>query len=228
MRRCAAGGGGRSPRFVRHMPELELFGALGAGGALGFAAGWVCAHTPAASSAVSAASGRPCSAGRASNKQQPACQARPDEHGGLKTKGWWKGCGRELRYLRETPEIDEFRSMRVRAGLSAKSHAAAARGLPSTLFAVCVRDGEQLVGMGRVVGDGGLNFEVVDVAVHPDYQRQGIGYRMMEMLMTAVNEAAPPTALVSLLADQGAPALYRKFGFKPSAPASIGMALRIS
>ena len=145
---------------------------------------------------------------------------------GFPLLGSLSGQGKKLsRVLRLSPRVAP-RGGCTRYAL--QSHAAAARGLPSTLFAVCVRDGEQLVGMGRVVGDGGLNFEVVDVAVHPDYQRQGIGYRIMEMLMEAVNEVAPPTALVSLLADQGAPGLYRKFGFKPSAPASIGMALRIS
>ncbi len=133
----------------------------------------------------------------------------------------------ELRYLEETPPVEEFRSMRVRAGLSAKTAEAAAAGLPNTLFAVSVRDDERLVGMGRVVGDGGLNFEVVDIAVDPDYQRQGIGYQIMEILMGRVRQVASPSALVSLLADEGAPALYAKFGFTPSAPASIGMSLTI-
>ena len=133
----------------------------------------------------------------------------------------------ELRYVREIPEVEEFRAMRVRAGLSAKTFEAAAAGLPNTLFAVCVRDGDQLVGMGRIVGDGGLNFEVVDIAVDPDYQRQGIGFQIMDHLMTSLREVASPSALVSLLADEGAPALYEKFGFTPSAPASIGMSLTI-
>ena len=104
---------------------------------------------------------------------------------------------------------------------------AAAIGLPSTLYAVCVRDGDQLVGMGRIVGDGGLNFEVVDMAVDPDYQRQGMGYRIMEMLMGYLRDAAPASAYVSMIADDGAPALYEKFGFRPTAPGSIGMAITI-
>ncbi|WP_269969021.1 MULTISPECIES: hypothetical protein [unclassified Shewanella] len=29
---------------------------------------------------------------------------------------------------------------------------------------------QQAVGMGRVVGDGTLNFEIVDIAVYPAYQ----------------------------------------------------------
>src|SRR6266403_353967 len=55
----------------------------------------------------------------------------------------------------------------VAAGLSPKTAEAAAAGLPNTLFAVLVRKDGRVVGMGRLVGDGGLFFQVVDIAVEP-------------------------------------------------------------
>ena len=127
----------------------------------------------------------------------------------------------------EVPAADEYRDLRVVSGLSAKTAEAAARGLPGTLFAVCVREEENLVGMGRVIGDGGLNYEIVDMAVHPDYQRQGIGARIMAALMNYLRENAPQSAYVCLIADNDAPALYKKFGFEFTAPISVGMALRM-
>jgi ribosomal protein S18 acetylase RimI-like enzyme len=132
-----------------------------------------------------------------------------------------------VRIAAEVPGPKEYCGLRIAAGLSPKSEAAATRGLPSTLFAVCARDAGRLVGMGRVVGDGGLNYEIVDVAVHPDFQRRGIGYRIMELLMRYIHGHAPDSAYVSLLADDGAPALYAKFGFEFTAPATVGMALNI-
>lgn len=126
-----------------------------------------------------------------------------------------------------TPGSDEYRDLRVAAGLSSKTAEAADCGLPNSLFAVCVRDGDRLIGMGRVVGDGGLNYEVVDIAVHPDFQRRGIGYRIMEALMKFIHETAPDSAYVSMIADDDAPLLYQKFGFEYVAPRSVGMALRI-
>jgi ribosomal protein S18 acetylase RimI-like enzyme len=81
--------------------------------------------------------------------------------------------------------------------------------------------------MGRVIGDGGCNFVIVDIAVHPDHQRQGLGGKIMESLMTYLRENAPSSAFVSLIADEGAPALYRRFGFEFTAPASVGMALKL-
>ena len=117
--------------------------------------------------------------------------------------------------------------MRELAGLSPKTSAAAASGLPNSLFGVCVRDGNKLIGMGRVIGDGGLNFDVVDVAVHPDYQRQGLGTRIMTALMEYIDAVAPDSAYVSLLADDDAPELYKKFGFKFTAPRTVGMAFKV-
>ncbi len=127
----------------------------------------------------------------------------------------------------QVPEQAEYRELRVIAGLSPKSREAAERGLPGTLFAVCLREEDKLVGMGRVIGDGGLNYEIVDIAVHPEYQRQGHGYRIMEALMNWLHDKAPDSAYVCLIADHGAPALYKKFGFEYTAPVSVGMALRI-
>ena len=130
-------------------------------------------------------------------------------------------------FSKDIPAWEEYIDLRLAAGLSRKSEAAAKAGLPNTLFAVCVRTENELIGMGRVIGDGGCNFDIVDMAVHPDHQRRGIGYRIMEMLMQFVHDVAPETAYVSLLADDWAPALYRKFGFEFTAPKTVGMALYI-
>ena len=127
----------------------------------------------------------------------------------------------------EIPSPEEYASLRRDTGLSERSLEAAAIALPNSLYAVCLRDSDRLVGMGRIIGDGGCNYEIVDVAVHPDYQRKGLGYQIMESLMSYLRSNAPKTAYVCLIADEGAPNLYEKFGFEPTAPASIGMALRI-
>jgi len=125
------------------------------------------------------------------------------------------------------PGAGEYCRLRVDCGLSARSQEAADRGLPGTLFSVCLRNGEALAGMGRVIGDGGCNYEIVDIAIHPDFQRQGYGYQIMDSLMQWLQDNAPPSAYVSLLADDGAPALYAKFGFEFTGPRTVGMAVRM-
>ncbi|MEL7312243.1 MAG: GNAT family N-acetyltransferase [Pseudomonadota bacterium] len=127
----------------------------------------------------------------------------------------------------EVPKPQEFVDLRVAAGLSPNTLAAAEIGLLGSWHAVCVRVDETLIGMGRIIGDGGCCFQVVDIAVHPDYQGRGLGYRIMEALMRYLRDNAPESAYVSLIADGDAHRLYSKFGFEFTAPASAGMALRL-
>ena len=110
------------------------------------------------------------------------------------------------------PDIDSYIRLRKDTGLSPRSRKAAELGLPNSLFAVTAYDGEKVVGMGRVIGDGGCNYEVVDVAIEPEYQGKGLGRSVMEAIMTYLEDVAPEGSYISLLAD--VPALYEKFGFK--------------
>ncbi|HEX3343801.1 MAG TPA: GNAT family N-acetyltransferase [Polyangiaceae bacterium] len=125
------------------------------------------------------------------------------------------------------PSVDEYVRLRREAGLGAKTPEAARVGLANTWFGVTVRLGGEAVAMGRVIGDGGCFFEVVDIAVQPAHQRRGLGKRIMGALMEHLRANAPASAHVMLLADGPAHLLYEKFGFRPTAPASIGMELRL-
>ena len=103
----------------------------------------------------------------------------------------------------------------------------AANGLPASWCSVCMRTGTELIGMGRVIGDGGLFLFVVDIAVAPAWQRRGLGRRIMRALMEQVHARAQPRTMVGLIADGTAHRLYQQFGFKLTAPAAQGMLLRI-
>ena len=132
-------------------------------------------------------------------------------------------------YLIETsvPEIETYHTLRVRTGLSPKSREAAEMGLAGTLFAVQVFCHGGPVGMGRLIGDGGCFFQIVDIAVLPEHQGKGLGRRIMAALMEHVESALPEGAYISLIADGPAKHLYAQFGFQPTAPQSIGMARKL-
>jgi ribosomal protein S18 acetylase RimI-like enzyme len=133
----------------------------------------------------------------------------------------------DYRLEERTPGVEEYCALRLAAGMSPRSPEAAARGLPNSLFAASIRCDGALVAMGRIVGDGGCNFTIVDVAVHPDHQRRGLGRRVMASLMERLRAEGPASAYVDLIADGGSPALYAEFGFEFTAPASVAMALRL-
>lgn len=134
----------------------------------------------------------------------------------------------EFILLEEVPGIEEYQNLRVICGLSPRSFEAASKGLPNSLFSITIRDQNSLIGMGRIVGDGGCNLEVVDIAVHPEYQQRGIGQMIMTRIMAFIENNAPVSAYVSLIADDHSPALYSKYGFELTTPRSVGMALKVS
>jgi GNAT superfamily N-acetyltransferase len=125
-----------------------------------------------------------------------------------------------------SPDIDSYLNLRASAGLTPRRRDQAVAALPGSWAAVHVTHEPSGVsaGMGRVIGDGGLNFEVVDMAVLPEHQRLGLGDAILSFLLDRIRESAPSGAFVSLLADPPGRALYSRHGFRETAPASLGMA----
>lgn len=126
------------------------------------------------------------------------------------------------------PPVADYLRLRTEAGLSVRTAAQAEAALPGSWAAchVVSSDGE-VVGMGRLLGDGGWYFHVVDMAVLPTHQRRGIGDAVLGALLARVREVAPPGAYVNLLADPPGRRLYERHGFAETAPGSVGMALRL-
>lgn len=122
------------------------------------------------------------------------------------------------------PSVEVFRRLRTEAGLSDKAPEAVALALGNTWHGVVLHHEGEPIGMGRVIGDGGTAFQIVDICVHPAHQGRGLGRRIMAALTEELERRAPATAYVSLIADGPARFLYEKFGFADTAThGSIGM-----
>jgi ribosomal protein S18 acetylase RimI-like enzyme len=73
-------------------------------------------------------------------------------------------------------------------------------------------DGERLIGLIRVVGDGVYIAYIQDVLVHPDYQRQGIGKYLMQKMLKEIRYAKQ-----IILTTENSPAtkaFYQSLGMK--------------
>jgi hypothetical protein len=64
----------------------------------------------------------------------------------------------DYRLVERVPLVEDYNRVRTEAGLSGRDRAAAKVGLPNILFGVCVESDERVVGIGRIIGDGGLFF----------------------------------------------------------------------
>lgn len=128
--------------------------------------------------------------------------------------------------VHRTPTVETYRHLRQATGLSPKVLEAAERGLSNSLFSVQVLCNGESVAMGRVIGDGGCFYQIVDIAVLPEHQGCGLGKAVMREIAGYIEREVPESAYVSLLADGQAYQLYQQFGFSLTAPASVGMGLR--
>tara|TARA_B100000678_G_scaffold192567_1_gene161153 strand:- start:1789 stop:2211 length:423 start_codon:yes stop_codon:yes gene_type:complete len=122
------------------------------------------------------------------------------------------------------PSVEDYLRLRIETGLSPHAQAAAQAGLPNSIVSSIVEFEDEVIGMGRVVGDGGLFFQVVDMAVQPAHQGKGVGKAIMHDLMARLARTLRAPAYVSLIADGEASHLYARNGFASVAPNSQGMA----
>ena len=97
------------------------------------------------------------------------------------------------------------------------------RGLDSALYSVCAVQDEEVIGCGRVVGDGGMYFYLQDVIVLPAHQGEGIGRAITARLMAFVESRATPGSFVGLMAAKGVSGFYERFGFAARATDAPGM-----
>lgn len=117
----------------------------------------------------------------------------------------------------------DYNRVRSGAGLSVKPAEAAEGALENTIHGVCVELEGEMVGLGRVIGNGGLYYEIVHVAVLPEHQENGLGAAIMDSLVSYLRENAAPGAFAGLHARRGVSGLYEKFGFEVQPPEAPGM-----
>ena len=86
------------------------------------------------------------------------------------------------------------------------------QALSHSLTTYLARDGEEIVGLVRLVGDGFSSVFVQDLIVLPSYQRQGIGSSMMKQALADYKDAYQ----VQLATDESEKTLafYRSLGFE--------------
>ncbi|MFZ8757169.1 GNAT family N-acetyltransferase [Microbacterium sp. HMH0099] len=135
----------------------------------------------------------------------------------------------DLRLEPLPPTLEDYLDLRRLSGLTPKRPDQGAPALTNSWAWRRIVDATgRSVAMGRVVGDGGWYFLVADMATLPDFQRRGLGRRILEGLLAEIREKAPEGAYVTLLADPPGQALYRSLGFSEPTSGSVTMHLLMS
>jgi GNAT superfamily N-acetyltransferase len=129
----------------------------------------------------------------------------------------------QFQIVSRVPTVEEYLTLREAVGWGTTDIQMTARGLANALFSVCVEHEGNVVGCGRVIGDGGLYFYLQDIMVLPEFQGKGLGKRLMTFILDYLEEHATQGAFVGLMAASGVSDFYTQFGFAPRPPERPGM-----
>ena len=127
------------------------------------------------------------------------------------------------------PTIDEYHALRDMVGWGVPEASATRESIENAQFSVCLEKDGKLVGLGRVVGDGGLYFYIQDVIVAEEYRGLGYATMIMDEVMEYLKAHAKTGSFVGLFSTKGVEGLYEKYGFirRPNEAFGAGMMLPI-
>jgi GNAT superfamily N-acetyltransferase len=134
---------------------------------------------------------------------------------------------RQYTLIEQLPSAEDYNRLRASVGWKTHNLAVVTAALPNSLYGVCAYIGEDLVGMARVIGDGGLAFYIQDVVVLPEYQGQGVGTQLMNAVMGYIRAHAVENSVVGLMSALGKEAFYTRYGFKTRPSQHLGAGMTI-
>lgn len=86
------------------------------------------------------------------------------------------------------------------------------RAVAGSFLAAAAFEGENLVGMGRVLSDGVSDAYIQDVVVHPDFRGKGIGGKIVMFLVSELE--ARGVDWIALVGEPGTENFYSRLGFE--------------
>ena len=118
----------------------------------------------------------------------------------------------------DTVTAEEMQSLEESVGFGPHRNLKRNRvALTGSLFVATARYNGQLVGMVRLVGDGAYILHVASISVHPDFQRKGIGRKLMKIAVAFAKEikagSGDDFGEFTLFANTGSDVFYEKLDF---------------
>ncbi len=120
--------------------------------------------------------------------------------------------------------VDDFNYLTDKVGWGTRDTEIVEEALNNTLFSVSIYDDNKIIGYGRIIGDKTIFLYIQDIMVIPEYQGQKVGTKIMNSLLTKVDEykKVNPNIRTYLGASKGKEKFYEKFGFNTRSNADLG------
>ena len=120
-------------------------------------------------------------------------------------------------FREEKLTVNDYLALRAKVGWKELSKRQAGLAIDNAIYMVAVYDEANgaLVGMGRLIGDGGVICYIQDLIVLPAYRRQGIGGKLVKMLREKAESLAAPDEemMLCLMSAIGRENFYKNCGF---------------
>lgn len=127
---------------------------------------------------------------------------------------------KELEYYLKENELTakDFIRLKVATGFRDRPIEQVEKALENNLFDVIAVCNDEVIGMGRLVGDGVMYWYLQEIIVLPEFQGKGIGTRIVDRLLEYIKDNTTPGTFVTigLTAATGKDTFYEKFGFSKS------------
>lgn len=124
---------------------------------------------------------------------------------------------------------DEFLEMVESVGWKTYSKDQVTKALKNTMYMVKATINDEIVGIGRVVGDYSIVCALSDICVKPEFQGQGIGLKIVSELKRLITDGVKEgeKMQIELTPTAGNESFYQKAGFKYKPDEITGMYLWI-
>ncbi len=98
------------------------------------------------------------------------------------------------------------------------------RAIKNSWHSLSIFNNKTLIGFGRIISDGIHHAFIVDLIIHPDFQRKGIGSQLLQRLIKQCKDSNLRD--IQLFSAKDKCEFYEKFGFEKRSPDAPGMQLK--
>ena len=122
----------------------------------------------------------------------------------------------EIRLIDNILQAEDFIRLRIQAGFVEIPVEHARKALRNGLINVSAIYNGELVGMGRLVGDGAMYWYLQEIIILPQFQRKGIGTMIVNHLVyyARENSATGKFTTIGGVSAKGKEPFYEKLGFE--------------
>jgi GNAT superfamily N-acetyltransferase len=115
-------------------------------------------------------------------------------------------------------KAEDFIRLKFSAGFRERPLELVERALANNLYDIIAVKDDEVIGMGRLVGDGVMYWYLQEIVVLPEYQGEGIGTAIVNKLLEYISEHTEEGNFTSvgLTAAEGKEGFYERFGFAKS------------